>query len=308
MPQHCYRLTDRDVAILTSLAAVRCLTVEHVQWLHWQPEWRTAAKIAREAGKVHYGPKNAYRRVRALALVGYVRAISRTIERGISRFQRLPLAYTLTRAGAVLLASERGDPVVPPVAEPREQSVLTLEHQVAIGSFYAALHAEAAYRGRALTGWQDDHALSTSYDTVVVPSQHRPLPVLPDATFALDGVRYLVELDRGTTSTERWQRKALAYRAYAGSGSLIARYGVPDVVVLVVAPTTARLHAIARAVAAIDPMAVTRYRFLEAQRVYPTTIRRKWQQIATVMQAPEGPVQVTLREVALWMPTSAEVP
>jgi hypothetical protein len=306
MPQHRYRLTDRDVAILAALAAVRCLTVEHIQWLHWQADWRRAAKTAREAGKAYYGPKNAYRRLRALALAGYVRAISRTVERGISRFQRLPLAYTLTRAGAQLLASERGDPTLPPVADQREQSVLTLEHQVAIGAFYAALHAEAAYRGRTLTGWQDDHALSADYDTVIVPRVARPLPVLPDATFALEGVRYLLELDRGTTSTERWQRKALAYRTYAGSEALLARYGVADLVVLVVAPTTARVQTIARTVAGIDPLAPTRYRFLEAQRVYPTTIRRKWQQIASIAQLPGGAVQVTLREVALWLPTSAE--
>jgi hypothetical protein len=305
MPQHRYRLTDRDLAMLAALAAVRCLTVEHLQWLYWQPDWRRSVRAAREAGRAHYGPKNAYRRLRALALAGYVRAISRTVERGISRFQHLPLAYTLTRAGALLLASERGDPA-PPVTDQREQSVLTLEHQVAIGAFYAALHAEAAYRGRTLTGWQDDHALSADYDTVIVPRVTRPLPVLPDATFALEGVRYLVELDRGTTSTERWERKALAYRTYAGSGALLARYGVADLVVLVIAPTTARLHAIARTVAAIDPLASARYRFLEAQRVYPTTIRRKWQQITNVAQIVDSTAQVTLREVALWLPTNEE--
>jgi hypothetical protein len=302
-----HRLTTRDVAILHSLSQVRCLTVEHIQWLHWEPAWRNAVKAAHATGQPHYGPKNAYRRLRILAQNGLVQPLVRIAERGVSLFRALPMAYRLTRAGARLLAAEQGEAVSEVEAEvPLRQAVLTLEHQLAIGAFYAALRTEVSYRGRQFSAWAADHVLSADYDTVVVPSHPRPLPVLPDATFVLDGQRYFVEVDRGTTSTERWQRKALAHRAYVGSSAARARYGATDLPILVVAPSSTRIATIARTVVGRDPDAPQRYRFLDAARVHPTLIRRKWQQIATVQQHATGQATLTWREVALWIPTSAE--
>jgi hypothetical protein len=302
-----HSLTARDVAILHSLSQVRCLTVEHIQWLHWEPAWRSAARAAQATGQAHYGPKNAYRRLRILAQNGLVQPLVRIAERGVSLFRALPMAYRLTRSGARLLAAEQGEAVTEMETEvPLRQAVLTLEHQLAIGAFYAALRTEVTYRGRQFHAWAADHVLSADYDTVVVPSHPRPLPVLPDATFVLDGRRYLVEVDRGTTSTERWQRKALAHRAYAGSSAARARYGSADLLVLVIAPSPTRIATIARTVASRDPDAPQRYRFLDAARVHPNLIRRKWQQIAAVQQHASDQPTLTWREVALWTPTSEE--
>jgi hypothetical protein len=299
-----HRLTARDVAILHSLSQVRCLTVEYIQWLHWEPAWRVAAKAAKDGGQPHYGPKNAYRRLRFLAEQGLIQPITRLIERGSTHFRRLPMAYTLTPKGAMALAAEMGSEVsLPPT---RQQTLLTLEHQLAIGRFYAALRTETAYRGRELTAWQTDAHLSRDYDTVVVPRLGRPLPILPDATFVLDGQRYLVEIDRGTTTLERWQRKALAQRAYRGSAAMQDRYGVRDCTILVVAPTATRMATIAQMVAASDSDAPPHYCFGETARIHPARIRRKWQQIVAVQQHATGQPTLTWREVTLWTPTSAE--
>jgi hypothetical protein len=134
--------------------------------------------------------------------------------------------------------------------------------------------------------------------------------VLPDATFVLRGVRYFVEIDRGTSPLDSWRQKLSGYEEYRGSTALRNRYGVHDFVVLVVVPRQARLLKVATSLVTIANAkdALPGYRFTLEDSVHPTLIRGNWQQIAgstwglrnvanTLRYLPE---QVSLVRSELW--------
>jgi hypothetical protein len=313
MAEHRFVVTARDVAILASLAEVRYLTVQHLQWLHWPERWRVAERTARESGRPTRGPKKAYTRAAGLAERGLVVVIRRSVERATTVYRRLPYCLSLTRAGAELLACHQGrrlDDLW--YYERANRSAAGLEHSLGIGTFYAALRAELEYRGRSFSGWAGDHVLCADYDSVAVASVGHPLPIIPDATFALDGERYFVEIDRGTTRIEQWRKKALAYDAYGRDPRLQQRFGVNRFIILVVAPSGARLQAIARSVANVHQGVAANYRFLPEERVQPLAIRRRWQRMEQVALPPRGcsretsQPEVTLSEIPLWTPLPGE--
>jgi hypothetical protein len=266
-----------------------------------------------ETERPNRGPKNAYLRIAGLARHGLLVALHRSVDRGVTEYRRLPFCYALSRAGAELLACQWGRPLDELwFYERATRAAAGLEHSLAIGAFYAALRAELAFRGRQFTGWAGDHVLCSDYDTVAVASVSHPLPIIPDATFALDGQRYFVEVDRGTTRIEQWRKKALAYDAYGRHPQLEARYGVTRHSVLVVAPSGQRLEAIARVVADVHQGVAANYRFLAEERVNPLTIRRRWQRMERVIlpragrRGPSALPTVTLADDVLWTPLPGE--
>lgn len=306
-------LTQRDVDILQSLSQVRYLTVQHLQWLHWTTRWREHERVAREAGATNRCPKQAYERVAGLAERGLVVRIQRTADRAVTVYRRLAHCLSLTAAGAELLAGERGIALEEIWYHERStRAALTLEHSLGIGAFYAALCSELMFRGRSLEGWAADHLLSADYDSVVVAGVGHALPIIPDATFTLDGQRYFVEIDRGTTRLEQWRKKALAYDAYRRDPRLPERYGVSSAIVLVVMPPGPRMHAIARTIAGVHVGVTDRYRFLTEDRVHPFSIRRRWQRMERVTFAPgrrpgDSPLpSVALADAVLWAPSPEE--
>lgn len=309
-----FALTERDVAILASLAEVRHLTIQHIQWLHWHERWRAHELSLRETGTANHRPKKAYERVAALSERGLLITFTRSADRARTFFRRLPNSFSLTRAGAELLACHRGLLIEQLwYYERAAKAAATLEHSVAIGAFYAALRAELAYRGLSFSDWATDTILSTDYDSVVLPSIIHPLPIIPDATFVLDGERYMLEVDRGTTRIEQWRKKAMAYQAYLNDPRLRERYGVSTFTVLVVAPSGERLQAIARTVASVHNGVASNYLFLAEERVHPLRIRRRWQRIEAVAwmrvrRGAETTLQpaVTFREAVLWTPRPGE--
>lgn len=311
MPEHAFVITARDIAILQSLADVRFLTVQHLQWLHWTERWREHERAAREAGVANRRPKKAYERVAGLLRRGLVVSLHRSIDRATTVYRKLPHCLGLTRAGAELLACHQGRPFDAIWHYERAtRAAAGLEHNLAIGGFYAALRAELEYRGRQLQNWAGDHILSTDYDSVVVAGIGHPLPIIPDGTFVLDGTRYFVEIDRGTTRIEQWRRKALAYDAYGRDPRLHRRYGVARCTILVVAPSGLRIEAIARTVAGVHQGVAANYRFLVEERVHPFSIRRRWQRMAQVVLPAGGdPHQqptMTLADDVLWTPQPGE--
>lgn len=306
-------LTQRDVDILQSLSQVRYLTVQHLQWLHWTARWREHERTAREAGAVNRRPKNAYARAAGLVAHGLLVAIQRTADRAVTSYKRLPLCLSLTQAGAEVLACERDLLIEQLWYDARAaRSATTLEHSLGIGAFYAALRAELEYRGRRLEHWASDQVLCTDYDSVVVAGVGHALPIIPDGTFVLDGQRYFVEVDRGTTRLEQWRKKALAYDAYGRDPRLRERYGATDAIILVVSPPGKRLLAVARTIAQVHGGVTDRYRFLAEERVHPLSIRRRWQQIERVTfpagrrGSAGGQPQVTFSDAVLWSPLPGE--
>ena len=312
MPSHAFVITAREIAILASLAEVRFLTVQHLQWLHWTERWREQERTARESGLPNRRPKKAYARIGGLVERGLVIPIRRSVDRAITVYRRLPHCFSLTRAGAELLACHEGRPLDDLwFYERSTRAAAGLEHSLAIGAFYAALRAELVYRGRSFSGWAADHVLCTDYDSVTVASVNHPLPIIPDATFALAGQRYFVEIDRGTTRIEQWRKKALAYDAYQRDPRMAARYGVTGCTILVVAPSGLRLEAIARAIAGVHQGVAPSYRFLIEERVHPMSIRRRWQRMERVTLHAAGrggdeQPEVALTEDVLWAPTPGE--
>jgi hypothetical protein len=310
--RHAMVLQERDLDMLGSLAVARLLTAEALEWLH-VPSWRVRYRAWAEQGgdqTSHYEPSsNLYRRLRGLCDSRIIRRITRAVDSGHTMYYRVPDAYALTNTGAELLltrrATERG---ASDVSVPRAHAIQNLDHSITIGRLYAALSAELSYRGRTLTDWRSDHLIARgAYDRLTVPGVREPLPVLPDATFVLDGVRYFVEVDRGTRPLRTWVEKVQAYKAYRASSELTARYATAEFGVLITAPTPTRLTRIAEAIARVTRQAHPAYRLLHADLVHPTTIRRGWQGIADISWTPRQVVDrivdmpaVTLAEQPLW--------
>lgn len=245
-----------------------------------------------------------------------VRVVARRSDAASIAVTRLPDIYTLTRAGAALLSEQRGFDLNELWVEPvRQRAVQNLEHSLAIGQVYTALRAACEHRqNAALHRWQGDHLLArpAAYDRLPVVGYRERLPVQPDATALLttpDGARRLfVELDRGTRPLSTWREKASAYAAYVGNPTLQARYGCDDFLLLIVAPTVQRLARIAQEVVKVTRQPQSRYHFLLAEHVHPTTIRVYGQQIAqvtwSIRKIPHGLVElptVTMQPAALWL-------
>jgi hypothetical protein len=304
-------LQERDLAMLHSLAVARLLTAEALEWLHmpsWRVRYRAWAERAEKQTPPYQPSSNLYRRLRGLCASRAIRRITRTVDSSQTTYYRLPDAFALTPAGVELLLTYNAVDSGRPLVAPRGRAIQNLDHALTIGRLYAALRAELEYRGHELTAWRGDHLLAHgAYDRLAVAGVREPLPVLPDATFVLDGMRYFVEVDRGTRPLRSWGEKVQAYEAYRGSPLLETRYDASDFQVVITAPTPQRLTRIAETIAQVTEEAHPAYRLLRADLIHPTTIRRGWQRIAEVTWTPRQVVDrviqtptVTLVEQPLW--------
>lgn len=288
------RLQDRDLDMFVSLSVGRYLSVPAIEWLHY-PGWREryAAYLERrkaDPSVVFYPAPNIYHRLVAMRASPQplIYRVARTVERASLVYTKLPDAYTLAEAGAELLCVRRGyelDDIW--YEDPRQRSIKNFEHSVAIGTFYAALRAALEFSGRQLDDWRGDHLLikhdpvsrTANYDRIAVPGMKKLQPILPDATFTLNGHRYFVEIDMGTTNLRSWGEKVRAYEAYRTSTEFTTRYTTAAFTVLVVAPSEVRQRRIAEEVLKVTRQATSSYLFLTEERVHPTTLRPSWKAV-----------------------------
>ena len=79
-----FRLTERDIAMLESIATARYLTAAALEWLH-SPTWTTRWQAAQAAGTTaSYRPApHLYRRLNHLLDYGLVYRLRRPIERAL---------------------------------------------------------------------------------------------------------------------------------------------------------------------------------------------------------------------------------
>ncbi|HEX6287896.1 MAG TPA: replication-relaxation family protein [Herpetosiphonaceae bacterium] len=203
------QMTDRDRAILQSLAEARFLTIAALEWLHL-PARRGHWEAAYRTRQPYIPSRSLYDRMKRMHAAKLVLRIKRSVTHASAGFGREPDVYALAPDGAAWLAEAAG--ITAPAIRAdrlRTRSVHTLAHSVSIGTFYAAMRTKVEAMGLRVTGWQSDHALSQSnYDRLLVRvtqangavTQQR-LPVLPDGAFSIvnQGTRYLffVEIDRG---------------------------------------------------------------------------------------------------------------
>lgn len=83
---------------------------------------------------------------------------------------------------------------------------------------------------------------SSTWDKVRNPKKQKRkhLPVRPDLVFSLNETAYFLEVDRGTMTLGRFQRKLRGYREYFSDGRFRSKYSVDDFRVLTTAPSERR--------------------------------------------------------------------
>ena len=287
MKRHTW-IQERDIEILRHIVNARILTVQEIEWLcfqEWRARYRAAVELAQQTQQyiTYEIARRARLRVKGMVDHGLLTRITRTTERGVRQFKRLPDGYTITSEGAVLLATTDGiESKTIWTADQRGQALQNMEHAIGIGTFYAALVTETTYRGVPITNWVADHLLARDYDRIPILGGIDPYPVLPDATWVLNGHRYFLEYDRGTRPGATWLKKARAYEGYRSTTKLNDRYATNQFTVLVVAPNSTRVKNIAEAVTKVTRTPPANYQFLIDALVHPTTIRRGWTTIQAV--------------------------
>jgi Replication-relaxation len=311
------QLQERDLDMLTSIGQTRMLTAGYLEWLHfpqWRGHYRRYLERAERDPLARYKIRpHLYERLADLRASLLIAMLDRARP---CHPESIPAACSLTRRGAALLSAEREVDrsalwVLPSRSNPPQQT----EHMLLIGRCYAALHAEAAYRGQALDGWRGDHLLRASapgdgpgYDRIRLPDLREPVSLIPDATCVLNGQRLFFEIDRGTQMLRQWATKLRAYDAYQGSRLLRERYQTDQFQVLIVAPDQRRLERIAAEIARVSREHRDRYRLIEERLLHPTTIRRGWRTVTHAVFTPrmiggrlvETVEQVALEQAPLW--------
>ncbi|HEY0606144.1 MAG TPA: replication-relaxation family protein [Herpetosiphonaceae bacterium] len=283
------RITDRDLAILQSLADARYLTIEALEWLHF-PHRRGAWEAAYQAQQLYKPTSLLYNRMKRMHEAKLVLRIQRPVALASSRFRREPDVYALAPDGATWLADATGIAASAMRADRlRERSFNTLAHGVGIGTFYAAMRTKVESMRVQFAEWQSDYALSKSYDRLTVrvtqangAVKQQRMPVLPDGAFWIvhQDTRYLffVEIDRGR-HVSTWREKIMAYEAYVRSKELKARYGVESFTLLTATTTETQRQQLMQATAQINAKPGGRYLFTRISDLHPLTIGHAWQRI-----------------------------
>lgn len=284
------RITDRDLAILQSLATARYLTIEALEWLHF-PHRRTAWEAAYQTQQPYKPTSLLYNRMKRMHEAKLVLRIQRPVALASSRFRREPDVYALAPDGADWLADATGITTTAIRAERlRSRSFNALAHSVGIGTFYAAMRTKVESMQLTLTDWQSDYALSKRYDRLTVrvtqangAVKQQRMPVLPDGAFFIvnQDTRYLffVEIDRGR-HVSTWREKIMAYEAYVRSRELKARYGVESFTLLTATTTETQRQQLMQATAQINAKPGGRYLFTRISDLHPLTIGHAWQRIS----------------------------
>lgn len=205
------RLSDRDLAILESVAAHRFLTIEQIQALHFQghASRATAARAARRAAA----------RLRSLRVLGELDRRVGGITAGSS-----PLAHYVDVVGARILASRSGHTSSHRL--PPDPSTRFLDHCLAIADARIAVQSaidtdpdvtitELAIEGAATRRYAGPggagQSLRPDMDLVTQTTEYE------DAWF--------IEIDRGTESIPTLIKKCQQYVDYRASGQEQERTG-----------------------------------------------------------------------------------
>ncbi len=267
-----FQMTPRDEAILLDLARARCLGAEEVSWLHFD---------GRLSSRCH-------RRLFLLWAAGYLHRRAAPGRPGYAA----PLLYTLTRRGREWLLARglAAAETLPPTTTP--PNPLFLSHLHRVGRLYAALAAALnRHPAIALADFWGEHRFRGQgrYDRLPVGGGQWQ-PVMPDALLIArrrqDGARRFLffEIDRGTMSLARLEKKVIAYEAWRrprGARRFQARFGVPprfDVVFVL--PSATRLGNVYRTVSntlrrLATPERERQYHFLTEAHLSPDHILQR---------------------------------
>lgn len=201
-------IQERDVRILRLLAEYRLLTTSQ---LH---------------GMCFGARSKALRRLRQMYDAGLIDRIHRPVIRGSSE-----IVYILTKKGHGLFQQSGGYADADRFSEfkpvAKETSLFFLDHELALIAFRLALDKECRDAQTEILFWKSDHELRVSRDGKrrilrVQTFDGDILPLLPDAFCGIRTMKgksyYFVEMDMGSESLKRVERKFKAYTAFLVSG------------------------------------------------------------------------------------------
>lgn len=232
-------LTARDLAILAAVADHRFLTREQVQRLFFGP--RSPFGAFRATGADPNGYRRACDRLKRLAEAGYLRrlvvprpalGLDEDQPERPTAYAPAPYLYALARAGAELVAGERGcRPEALLVSKVTERRWWTIAHEVAVADVRIAfaLSADGA-EGWGLDTWLTAAETLDRYRVTSPAGEDRRCVFAPDGfavlrTPAGRPLGVFVEVDRGTESLRtRIVEKLETYLDYATSGRFRERY------------------------------------------------------------------------------------
>ena len=201
-------IQERDVRILRRLAEYRLLTTSQ---LH---------------GMCFGARSKALRRLRQLYDAGLIDRIYRPVIRGSSE-----IVYILTQKGHGLLQRSGGHHDTDRFSEfksvSKETSLFFLDHELSLVAFRLALEKECRDAQTKILFWKSDHELRVSRDGKrrilrIQTFDGDTLPLLPDAFLGIQNAKgksyYFIEMDMGSESLKRVERKFKAYTAFLISG------------------------------------------------------------------------------------------
>jgi hypothetical protein len=232
-------LTQRDLEIFMAIELHGFLTASLISLAFFTP---TAGARRRPASR-------AFGRLRLLWLWGYLDRYLLPAPRGM--LGSVPCVYALGQPALQYLPpsiqGKRSDPRSLEQLDPR-----FVQHELAAAAFWAHLQAEVGAGRLAACRWTPERELRAQRRRVQDPRTRRWLPVLLDGFVELedDDGRIgcaMVEIDRGTLTVERFQRKLRAWEAYVGSGRFREDWGHADACLVVLVESWDRLRGIWKA-------------------------------------------------------------
>lgn len=231
-----FRLTDRDIEILTHVYNCRLVTIDHLVALTGRERRRVNNRLVRLTEH-----KYLYRVRQPLQKYIYTinhAAVPVLVEQGLAPKELLDLRVRL-----------------------REMSELFLKHSLMVVDIHVTLALASETSHIKLIEWTQGHEL---YDSVVVRDRGKQgkLSVRPDAYFVLEDTRrpqgsnrayFFLEADRSTSTHQRFQRKVIGYWHYHQQGLCTQHYGMKNFRVIILTITQARAENLCLAAGEVLP-------------------------------------------------------
>lgn len=240
-------LTQRDLDILAAVESHRLLTSYHLQAL------------------IDGSVQQILRRLQMLYHAGYLDRIRpRFVQGGGSARMVYAITNRAIRAlqdRGVLESSSRTDWN----AKNRSLHDLSIRHRLLVSHARAVVELACRRAGCQLLCWKEGAALFDRVE-VALPEGYAPVPVAPDAFFALQDAKgrmnFFLEADRGTMTIGRFVRKLQAYAAYFRGGRHKDKFSIRYFRVLTVTSTPARALNLVSAASRLDELQALSRMFL----------------------------------------------
>lgn len=227
------RPSERDMDVLTGLSDYRFLSIPQLTALYYPSKGSCEARmrVLFRSGLAHrvFVPARPYDR-------------------------KTHTIYALSKAGAQVLGRTRHVPSPVHLSDRERRSALFLDHTLRRNDVRICLELLAREDpGFQLLTWRQRPEDIRSEATIRWGRRTERVPIIPDGYFAVrlgrDVQAFAVEIDMGTVSVERMEKRYRAYWKWHRSGGHRLRYGRAPLRVLTLTTTDAHLKALRDAAA-----------------------------------------------------------